>query len=83
MMNCEETFRSAPLKMLVVALGVLLLGGCATFSNDGGFNTVTTVARDRINKDVIWVRADGDADTVLTTVVLQMPGVVRSTDGLA
>ena len=68
MMNCAKPFRSIRPKMLVVALGVLLLGGCATFSTDGGFNTVTTVAKDRINKDVTWVRADGDADTVQTTV---------------
>ncbi|HYN27023.1 MAG TPA: TolC family protein [Burkholderiales bacterium] len=54
--------------MFVIALGVLLLGGCATISADGGFNTVTAVAKDRINKDVTWVRADGDADTVQTTV---------------
>ena len=68
MMNCAKPFRSIRPKMLVVALGVLLLGGCATFSKDGGFNTVETVARDRINKDVTWVRADSDADTVQTTV---------------
>jgi len=54
--------------MAVVALGVLLLGGCATLSTDGGFNTVTAVAKDRINKDVTWVRADSDADTVQSTV---------------
>ncbi len=68
MMNCAKPFRSIRPKMLVVALGVLLLGGCATFSKDGGFNTVETVARDRINKDVTWVRAEGDADTIQTTV---------------
>ena len=68
MMICAKPFRSIRPKMLVVALGVLLLGGCATFSTDGGFNTVTTVAKDRINKDVTWVRADGDADTVQNTV---------------
>jgi outer membrane protein TolC len=67
-MNCTKTSRSIRPRILAVALGVLLLGGCATFSSDGGFNTVETVAKDRINKDVTWVRADGDADTVQTTV---------------
>ena len=67
-MKYAKTSRSTRPKMPVVALGVLLLGGCATFSTDGGFNTVETMAKDRINKDVTWVRADGDADTVQTTV---------------
>ena len=68
MMNCKETSRSLRPRMLAVALGVLLLGGCATFSADGGFNSVETVAKERIDKDATWVRADGDADTVQTTV---------------
>ena len=68
MMNHTKISRSLRPKMFMVALGVLLLGGCATFSKDSGFNTVTTVTKDRINKDVTWVRADGDADTVRTTV---------------
>ena len=67
-MNHAKSFRSIRPKMLVVALGVLLLGGCATFSKDSGFNTVTTVTKERINKDVTWMRDDGDADTVRTTV---------------
>ena len=67
-MNDAKPIRSIRPKMLVVALGVLLLGGCATFSADGGFKSVTTLAKDRINKDVTWVRADSDADTVQTTV---------------
>ena len=54
--------------MLVIALGVLLLGGCATFSKDGGFNSVSGVTKDRINKDITWVRGDADADMVQTSV---------------
>ena len=68
MMNHAKSSRSIRPNMFVVALGVLLLGGCATFSADGGFNTVGTITKDRINKDVIWVRADSDADTVQITV---------------
>ncbi len=68
MMNHAKASRSIRPNMFVFALAALLLGGCATFSTDGGFKTVKTVAKDRINKDVIWVRADSDADTVQTTV---------------
>ncbi len=68
MMNYAKPFSSIRPKILVVVLGALLLGGCATFSTDGGFNTVTTLAKDRINKDVTRVRTDDDADTVQATV---------------
>ena len=67
-MNHAKPSRSTGAKLVVVTLAVLLLGGCATFSNDGGFNTVREVARDRINKDVMWVRGDSEADTVQSIV---------------
>ena len=65
MNNAKSSMRP---KILVAALGVLLLGGCATFSADGGFSSVNTLTKDRINKDVTWVRADSDVDTVRTSV---------------
>lgn len=37
--------------------GVLLLSGCATFSADGGFDRVGAVARERLDKDVVWQRS--------------------------
>ena len=68
MTNCVQLFRSVRPKMLAVALGLLLLGGCATFSRDGGFNTVAATSRERINKDVTWVRNDDDASAVRDSV---------------
>ncbi|MEO8008999.1 MAG: TolC family protein [Betaproteobacteria bacterium] len=68
MTNCEQFSRRSRPKMLAVVLALLLLGGCATFSRDGGFNTVAATSRDRLDKDVTWVRSDADADTVRATV---------------
>lgn len=45
-------------RMLVLALATLALGGCATFSRDGGMNAVQQVAKERIGKDVQWARND-------------------------
>ena len=46
-----------------MALAMALLGGCATFSADGGFGTVKTAARERgIQQDIAWIKNDGDAD---------------------
>ena len=67
-MNYARFSMSTRPMTLMVALGLLLLGGCATFSRDGGFNTVAATSRDRIDKDVTWVRSDADADTVRASV---------------
>ena len=68
MTNCVQFSWSVRPQMLAVAFGLLLLGGCATFSRDGGFNTVAVTSRDRINKDVTWVRNDDDASAVQNSV---------------
>ncbi|HVE89720.1 MAG TPA: TolC family protein [Burkholderiaceae bacterium] len=52
------------------ATGVLALWltGCATFSADGGFATVEQVARDRLGKDIRWVRTDAEQQTLAQRV---------------
>lgn len=47
---------------------VVLLSGCATFSRDGGFDAVKSVAQTRVNKDVKWVKSQSDADSVNAVV---------------
>jgi outer membrane protein TolC len=54
--------------MLAIALGVLVLSGCATFPKDRGFGTVEQVARERLNKDVKWQRDDDARGSVRSTV---------------
>jgi outer membrane protein TolC len=44
----------APLAAAV--LMVLAVGGCATFSKDGGFDSVSQQTRTRLDKDVRWTR---------------------------
>jgi outer membrane protein TolC len=55
-------------KVLAMALGVMVLGGCATFSKDGGFGAVEQIARERINKDVKWQRDENQRESVRATV---------------
>ncbi len=45
-------------KMLALPI---LLAGCATMSDDGGFSSVEQAARQHISKDVVWQRSDDDA----------------------
>jgi len=51
-----------------MALSVMVLGGCATFSKDGGFGAVEQIARERIDKDVKWQRDDNQRESVQATV---------------
>lgn len=54
---------------LAAALAALLLGGCATFSSDGGFRAVETAVRERgVTQDVQWVKGDADVSRVQATV---------------
>ena len=43
---------------------VALLGGCASFSPDGGFAPVQQTAKDRLGKDLQWARSDADRDSI-------------------
>ncbi|MGV7240226.1 TolC family protein [Caballeronia sp. M23-90] len=50
---------------LVAAVSVVaLFAGCTTFSKDGGFNTVSNVASERLGKDAVIVKTDADRDSV-------------------
>jgi len=55
-------------RVLAIALSVTVLGGCATFSKDGGFGTVGQVAAERLNKDAKWQREDDERGSVRSTV---------------
>lgn len=48
----------------LVLLAVLVLGGCATFSQDGGFALAEKTARDRLNKDAQWVRSESQREEI-------------------
>jgi len=57
-MNCPLKHATA------VILGVAMLGGCANFSEDRGFGLARQTAKDRLGKDVTWVRTAAEADSV-------------------
>lgn len=39
------------------------LGGCATFSPDGGFSAVESAAKQRFGKEARWVKSDADTES--------------------
>ncbi|AJZ56906.1 outer membrane efflux family protein [Paraburkholderia fungorum] len=53
-------------RIVAVATALLFLAGCTTFSNDGGFNTVSTTASGRLGNDAVLVKTDEDRNAVAT-----------------
>ena len=49
-----NTFKSR--RLVLAVLSALLLGGCASFSEDGGFDAIQSATQSRIQKDVAWSR---------------------------
>ena len=49
---------------LAVISSLAALGGCASFSPDGGFAPIEQTARDRLGKDLRWARSDADQDLI-------------------
>ena len=60
----KNTFHPSRYTALGLALSLLLLGGCATFSKDGGFDSVAQVTKDRIGKEVKPARTDDDTKAI-------------------
>jgi len=54
--------------VFAAAFAVALVAGCATFSPDGGFHSVESMARERLDKDVKWIKSETDAGEVRATV---------------
>ena len=48
------------LRLMAALTGTVVLGGCASFSPDGGFSAVEQTAKDRLGKDVLWARSDAE-----------------------
>ena len=46
------------------SLVLAALGGCASFSPDGGFGTVEATVKQRIGKDLAWVKSPEQRDSV-------------------
>jgi outer membrane protein TolC len=47
-----------PRTLTLAVLSAVFLGGCASFSQDGGFDAVQTAVQTRLDKDVVWTRDD-------------------------
>ena len=61
--------RTRPIKSAVAAFaGTLALGGCSTFSPDGGMSVAASIAEQSLRKDTIAIRSQDDADAASARV---------------
>ena len=54
--------RHMPMRAVLAIGAVVVLAGCATFSEDGGFGAVQTAAKQRLNVDAKWLRTEVQED---------------------
>lgn len=55
-------------RVLALLISAAVLGGCASFSSDGGFGAVERTTKERIGKDLQWARGEADLDTIAKRV---------------
>ncbi len=70
-MNLCETSRGsrfARARRRAALLAAVWLGGCASFSQDGGFASVEQTAKDRLGKELRWSRSEADQDGIAQRV---------------
>ena len=57
-------YRLPRLRLLGLLASAVVLGGCASFSPDGGFSAIEKTAKERLGKDVQWARTEADQDRI-------------------
>src|SRR2546425_5373821 len=62
-MNKHSPWRSG-----AAAAAMLLLAGCASFSEDGGFGTVHQLTKERTGQSALWARSSADTDAAQARV---------------
>ena len=67
---------------LALVLGAVLVAGCASFSEDGGFGVVERSARDRLAKDLQWVRTPAEQQRVDARVEALLAQPLTSDDAV-
>ena len=64
----HRTARARHLRLGALLTTVAVLGGCASFSPDGGFGDVQKTAKARLGKDLIMAKSDADQDAIAQRV---------------
>ncbi|MBS1146857.1 MAG: putative copper resistance-related lipoprotein, partial [Proteobacteria bacterium] len=55
-------------RLVLAVLSAALLGGCASLSEDGGFDAIQSATQSRIQKDVVWSRDEASRNQTQTRI---------------
>jgi outer membrane protein TolC len=72
--------RGAPFATVIAS--ALALGGCATFSKDGGFDSVANETRAKLNMEVRWTRTEEEKAKVDAQVALLLQHTLSAEDAV-
>ena len=64
----DRTAHARPLRSGVLLAVAAVVGGCASFSPDGGFGSVQQTAKDRLGKVLVIAKSDADQDAIARRV---------------
>jgi len=64
----HRTAHTRQLRLGAFLATAAVLGGCASFSPDGGFGAVQQTAKNRLGKDLVIVKSDADQDAIARRV---------------
>jgi len=67
---------------LAASLSVLFVAGCATFSADGGFDSVADAARTNLGKEVRWPRTENEQAKIDAQVAESLKHAVSAEDAV-
>ena len=81
-MKWVESTTATRTRRLLAGFALAGLGGCATFSQDGGFSPVESTAKARLNKEVHWIKSDADADTAQAMVKTLLANPLSADDAV-
>ncbi len=68
-MNPSIQQRKAPVRAIAAIVMLAFLAGCATLSDDGGFGSVQSAAKERgLKQDIQWIKTEQEADNARASV---------------
>ena len=73
--NARLNFSIKPRALMTLVVASLAFSGCATFSKDGGFDSVQANTQKHLNKDVQWAKTEAEQAKISERVseLLQQP----------
>ena len=65
-----------------MAVTVLALSGCASFSQDGGFDSVQNAAKERLGKEIVWAKTDSERDGIAKRISVLLAKPLSADDAV-